>query len=525
MKRLACLAVLAAFLNGCKCAKKADDGPVPRPPTVHVWAGLAHLDKTLQSVSAMAAKFGLPAPGKDALTRALAQETGMGVNAVGGIDLGRPVWIAWVKKEGGALAYTYVYAFPIRDEKSFRKIVSEEMDRADHEGVLKLSPKSGKPGKPFFAAIDRGHILVCVEAAPLKVARDFLLRTLVPAAPDSDIAITLARDFLAGWKKDMAGLAEGQNAALAGIVRRMAERVATVKEAKLRASISASEITVGLRLESDSGAMQALVKRQVPGPIYGADLMPADAWLFYTDRHNAPSLAETTLDIKQALGLMPDPRKDEVSKAAVALTNALSGEVAVAAAGSAVLAAGEIKDVAAARKAMDELMAAFAAPREVRRDGHLTIVDLPAGFVPPLVAGPPAIASHIERKRLLFAIGTGAEKKIRDVLAGGGARLDKNASFTKATAPRDHRVGLVYLSVAQLLGTMLAAVPGAPAPPASPDTPGVLLDWAVDGKRTALDVRLRIPTDAFATLGPLVQALPFMGGGRPMPGAPWKQGP
>ena len=32
-------------------------------------------------------------------------------------------------------------------------------------------------------------------------------------------------------------------------------------------------------------------------------------------------------------------------------------------------------------------------------------------------------------------------------------------------------------------------------------------------------------TDAFATLGPLLQSMPFMGRGRPMPGAPWKPSP
>ena len=529
MIRLTRLAALAAFCAGCICAKKDATGPVPRPPRVHAWASLANLDKSVDNTSALLAKFGVPV-NKDALREGLVRESGLSAAVIGEIDFSRAVWTAGVAAQGAG-SYQYVYAVPVRDEQRFLGALRKEMDESKVEGALKFTPKAGVSGlrEPMFATVTQRYAVVCPQLAPLLLARDFLLRTLVPSPGKGDLHILLTHDFMAGWQKLIGDLSELQVPAVAGVVRRLVERAVSVEELSLSAEISPTEVVLGIHVSAaDGGPMHAVLKRQIPGPAYGAEWMPAETWLYYTDRYSAASLAETTLDLKHVLAALSGPRREELDKAAASLAGAMTGEVAVGASGAAIVVAAHVRDATVARAALDTLVGAIARSEQVRREGSLAVIDLPlpGGFVPPLITGRPAVASLVEGERLLLSVGIGAEARLRELMDGAGAtRLDKSGGFTKTVSPQRGRIGLVYLSVAQLLRAMLQAVPGAPAPASAPETPGVLLDWVVNDARTAADLRLRFPADAFATLGPLLQSLPFMGGGPAMPGAPWKPSP
>jgi len=400
------------------------------------------------------------------------------------------------------------------------------MDETRVGKVLKLSPKAGGPalGGALFMVTGRGHALVCQESASLEVAREWMLRSLVAGQAKDDLAVTLTSEFMASWQETLTDLTNSQGSALAGFARRMAARAGSIRELSIRVDLAPEAILLGVHVDAaEGGAMHGVLKRQVPGPPYAVDSMPGQTWLFYADHHSEASLAETALDVKQALAVVPVARREEVQKAIAALAGTLSGEVAVATSGAALLAAAKVRDGTAARAAVDALVAAITGSKEVRRDGALAVVDLPfpGGFVPPLIAGRPAVASFVQGQRLLVGVGVDAEARVKDAVAGAGDRLDKNSAFAKAIPDRRGRVGMLYVSVAQMLRSMVAAVPGVPAPAVAIGAPGILLDWAVNEARTSMEVNLRAPVEAFAALGPILRALPFGGGGS----APWKPGP
>jgi hypothetical protein len=532
MMRLSRLAALAALAFGCTCAKKEAEGPVARPARVHSWASLGNLDQTFSDVATLAGRFGFASLTQASLREALTRESGLGPAVLAEIDLHRPIRAAGVKGEGPAASYASVYALPLRDERKFLAALRKEMDVTPQGKLLRLAPKSGGggPSAPLFASVGGGHALVCPEPQALEVARDWVLRSLCKTPAPDDLSITLTSDFLTNLQQPILDLAERIGPALTGLIQRMAARTASLSETTLRADLSPTDVVLGLHLVAkEGGAMHEMVKRQVPGPAYAAGLMPAGAWLFYADHHSAAALAEVALDVKSALLALRVAKGEEIEKAVAALAGTLGGEVAVAASGTVILAAAQVRDAAAARAALDTLVAAIVGTDHVRRDGPMAVVELPlpGGLVPQIIAGRPAVASHVDGQRLLVAVGAGAEDRVRELAGGAGGGLDKSPAFAKAAAPvaGAERVGLVYVSVAQLLRSIAAAVPGAATQPPS-DAPGVLLDWAVNHERTAMDVALRVPADALTMLGPLLQSLPFVGGGRsPMPGAPWKPGP
>lgn len=522
--RLTRLAPLAALWVGCTCAKKAD-GPVPRPPRAHAWASLANLEQTFGDVATLASRVGFGSVGKASLRDLLGKESGLGPDLLAEVDLSRPVWSVAVKGESPASSYTYVYSIALRDEQKFLTAMRKVMDEAKVGAVLKLTPKGAGAvlTGPLFMVTGRGHALVCQEAASLEVAREWMLRSLGTEQAKEDIALTFTSEFMASWQPAIADLTNALGSPLEGFAKRMAARAGSIRELSVRVDLAPEAVVVSVGVEAaEGGAMHQVIKRQVLGPAYGVGSMPQETWLYYADRYSEAALAESALDVRQALGGAPVPKRDELQKAIAAFVGVLSGEISFATGGPALLGVAKVKDAAAARAAVDALIAVFTGASEVRRDGALAVVDLPfpGGFVPPLIAGRPAVASFVDGDRLLVGLGVDAEARVKEAATGAGDRLDKNAAFAKAVPGRPGRVGVLYVSVAQMLRSMVSAVPGAPAPAVAADSPGILLEWGVNEARTSMDITLRAPVEAFAALGPILGALPFGRGG-----GGWKPGP
>jgi hypothetical protein len=153
---------------------------------------------------------------------------------------------------------------------------------------------------------------------------------------------------------------------------------------------------------------------------------------------------------------------------------------------------------------------------------HLALRPEKREQVQRVLGDPVTLGAAYVGERGLFTLGKGAEAQLKALAAGtetgkapGG--LAENAAFERARTSGTERVGLLYLSLVDLLrwfeGTgfdelekIAAALKGQKV------TAAPSLDWGVDRKRTELDLTLRLPVAHFRAFVPIFKELQRRGG-------------
>jgi hypothetical protein len=296
------------------------------------------------------------------------------------------------------------------------------------------------------------------------------------------------------------------------------------------------------------GRLEQLIRRQEPGPPFGARLMPASSWLYLSDRSNPEAKAEGLATWEPAIKrLFAGLNKDlgqRTTKAVFEALELLSGDMALALhrapSGSGMTLSligklGSTKRADAVVKqltdALGDLLKALLANADLQLQKSFTLqrnpfehqgaageifrmkVDLPSPKreqIEKTVGLPLALGIAVSGKLGLVTLGKGAQEQLKQLVEGQkSGKVDKSLAeskaFVRAQGAAKHRVGLLYVSLLDLVrwfeGTGISraealiesikgkAVRSAPS-----------LDWGVDDGRQKMDFTLRLPVEHFRSL-------------------------
>jgi hypothetical protein len=350
-------------------------------------------------------------------------------------------------------------------------------------------------------------------------------------------------------------------------LRRWLETLKSTRELRITADVNKEQLTLALRAAAlEKGRLAGLIKRQRPGQPLGHALLPASSWLVLSDRSNPEAAAENLKTWKPLIsemlkGLAPKKQAalvDAVEEAAklftgdysVALHRAPVQKDPTRQGGLTCSVVGKIADRDRALATQDKLVAALGGwiegvlarsrekvPRGLkvqrrpfsRGKARGTLFELNLALSPEkreqlhrVLGEPLTLGAAYVGDLGLFTLGKGAEAQLGTLAAGAESGktpdgLAKNPAFERARASGTERVGLLYLSLVDLLrwfeGTgfeeiekMAAALKGQKV------TAAPSLDWGVDAKRTELDLTLRLPVSHFRPFVPIFKALQRRGG-------------
>ncbi len=344
-------------------------------------------------------------------------------------------------------------------------------------------------------------------------------------------------------------------------VGRWVEYLKSTRDLVLAVDISGEQISVrGMAEAIPGGALAKVVKRQRTGDFVALDRLPASSWLVMADHGNPEAVEENAGTSKPIIDAMFKDAPGEVGKKMAALFTKLAtmstGDFTTAfhrapsGAGLLISAVGTMKDSSKAKEAVDEAIAAIGVwiKAEMKKQGEelpkglslkqddfshkgatgtmlkLSIPDIPGkakemAMLKSLAGVPLSMGWAFSKEEMYFSAGKSAEAQLKLLVEGKveGASLAKKKDFVQATKTGSNRVGLVYLSLVDLLrwfkGTEVEKMMppmmrgDLKDPPASPS-----LDWGVDDDRTSFDMAFHLPASHFLTFKPMLEMLMKSGG-------------
>jgi len=333
----------------------------------------------------------------------------------------------------------------------------------------------------------------------------------------------------------------------------------SMHELLITAEINPKQITLALRGEAQStGLLHQVIKRQRPGSPFGHQLLPASSFLVAANLSNPTARIESRRTVDALLAAMvkgggQTPLLARVERAAKALDQRLTGDFTLAlhrppsGAGVAVTLLAKVGEPELARQAVESLgalaaewyeeqmkKAADEGKSEPRIEGEKkgfshkgakgSVVAL--GFPWPEERREQAVRLFGEKLGLgwaflgehaVFYLGKDAQRQLEILVEGAAAGklkggLHETPAFRKALGASPERVGLLYLSLVDLMrwfegtgfaeGEAIAAALKAAKVNAAPS-----IDWGVNALRTQLDISLHLPVDHFLAFKPILDEL------------------
>ncbi len=337
------------------------------------------------------------------------------------------------------------------------------------------------------------------------------------------------------------------------------ELAKSLRELLITAEINPKQVTLALRGEAQSaGLLQKVIKRQRPGPPFGHQLLPASSFLVVGNRSNPEARSESRRTVAALLGALvkgggSSAKLRELEKTAKELDGKLTGDVTVAlhrppaGAGVALTVLARVSEAEAARTAVEALAslcvewyreqvkkAAAEGRSEPKLEGEkreLAHKGAKGSVVEIAIPWPDERREQATRlfgeklglgwafhgEHALFYLGKDPQRQL-ELLAEGAAAgklaagLHESPAFRKALGASPERVGLVYLSLVDLMrwfegtgfkdGEAMAAVLKDAKVAAAPS-----IDWGVNALRTQLDISLHLPVEHFLAFKPIFDEL------------------
>jgi hypothetical protein len=343
--------------------------------------------------------------------------------------------------------------------------------------------------------------------------------------------------------------------------KRWIDAVKSTRQAQLTCDVTEEMLTVALSgLAKPGGRLAKVVKRQRVGEPYGLKLLPQDAWLVVADRGNPAASTEGRETWQPVLdellkGLAPEHR-ERMLKAAVAAGDQFTGDFSMAlhkapsGSGMTLSLVSRVGDAAKSKKSLEEVAGAlgdwakamvakskkgvppgFKVERRAfshnKAQGEIFELHLP---LPPdkkkqieqALGLPVVLGIAFVGEQGLGALGKEAEAQLKALVEGAekgkvAGSLEDNPAFGKARSTSENRIGLVYLSLVDLVrwfeGTGLKEVETiAAALKEQKVTTAPSLDWGVSGDRTRMDLTLRLPAQHFTAFKPILEQMKKRGG-------------
>lgn len=448
---------------------------------------------------------------------------------------------------------------------------------------------------PVKLVITDTHVWTGTSAKAFEIAEPFIRGTLLPRTLDHDLAVHFvvenilkvrgddldrkvdqAMDQVRNSVQRSSSMDRQQVAgATENTVRRWLEALKSTREVQLTVDANREQLTAALHgLAQKQGRLAQLIRRQRSAPPVGYRRLPASSWMVFADHGNKEAQAEDRKTWEPLLGQMLKgmaPGKQDEVIAAVSETMALfTGDYTVAlhraptGSGLTCSMVARVSDAGQAFKSLNRLESAIgvwikamlARSKERVPDG--TRVERRA-FSQGKAKGalfqlqlqlPPDKRTQVERvlgvpialgvafvgEHALLSLGKGAEEQLKTLVAGTDPGqvengLAKNPAFERARTMGTERVGLVYLSLVDLLrwfeGTGMKELETiAAALKEHKVTAAPSLDWGVNKERTGLDITLRLPAAHFRAFKPILKELQQRGGLRGLLGgqrASWRE--
>jgi len=348
-------------------------------------------------------------------------------------------------------------------------------------------------------------------------------------------------------------------------IRRWFDALKSTREVQLTLDVNKEQLTVALRgVAAAKGRLKQIIQRQRPAQPQGFALLPGASWVVFADHGNPEAQAEDRKTWEPLLRTMLKsmaPQKQEPLIAAVTEAMGLfTGDYTVALhrppTGSGVTCSmvSRVRDAARAVRSLDRVEAALGAwikamieqsgekvPRGTRVDRKPFAAGKATGALFELqlevsadkraqlerVLGMPVVLGvAFAGDQALLTLGRGAEQQLRAMGTDAGPVADglgQNPAFERARTASTERVGLLYVSLVDLLrgleGTGLRELEtiGAALKDARV-TAAPSVDWGVDKDRSALDITLRLPAAHFRAFKPILNELQSRGGLRSLLG-------
>jgi hypothetical protein len=337
------------------------------------------------------------------------------------------------------------------------------------------------------------------------------------------------------------------------------ELAKSVREVLVTAEINPKQVTLAVRGEAQSGGLlHQVIKRQRPGPLFAHKLLPASSFLVAGNLSNPEARRESRRTVDGLLAALVKgggaPEKLRLlERAARTLDQQLTGDLTLAlhrpgnGAGVAITLLARVKEAEAARRAIESLATLCVewyreqvkkAEAEGKREPRLEGEQRPfshkgarGSLVSIAIPWPEERRDQATRlfgerlgfgwaflgEHAIFYLGKDAAAQL-ELLAGSAASgkreagLHESPSFQRALGASPARVGLLYLSLVDLMwwfegtgfkdGEAMAAVLKGAKVSSAPS-----IDWGVNALRTQLDVSLHLPVDHFRAFKPIFDEL------------------
>lgn len=604
IRAIGALALVSALLVPSACKKKQHPGqpgalgaeadeqmPVPKEVLVHI--GMKSPQQSIDTTLGLLQQL-LPLPlTRDGLLDLLAQRARLPRELIDAVDITKPIWIVGMDRTQLEERDPSVMVLFLRSRGAFEKALAQKMKKTRKEGDLEVyMPKPGEVGlQPVRLQISDTHVIVPSSKRALEVADTFLRGQLMKHPPRHDLEIHLHMEhFVKTQAKDVdrsinrlvdrarSGVMRSRVAAghkevtdsLAKSLVRKGQAVKSTRRLLIFGDVSQQGFTLSFQgTAAKGGRLEKLIRRQQPGPPFGAGLLPASSWLYLSDRGNpeakAEGLATWEPAIKQLFVGLKKELGQRASKAVSETLELVTGDMALALhraptgsgmtlsligkLGSAERGKAVLKQLA---DALGDLFKAMLANADLQLQKSFTLqrspfahqgatgemfrvkVDLPSPKreqIEKTVGLPLALGIAVSGQMGLVTLGKGAEEQLKQLVEGVKSGKVENSlaaskAFVRAQSAAKHRVGLLYISLLDMVrwfeGTGVSraealiesikgkAVSSAPS-----------LDWGVDDGRRKMDFTVRLPVEHFRSLKAVIdqymkqQTGGLLGAGKP----------
>ncbi len=344
-------------------------------------------------------------------------------------------------------------------------------------------------------------------------------------------------------------------------VERWVQYLKSTKELVFSLDVDSEQLTIAALGESvPGGALHKVIKRQRTGKPIGMDRLPASSWLVISDHGNPEAVKENASTWEPAVQSIfkdVDPAvRAKIVGVFTKLSSMSTGDFTTAfhrapsGAGLLISGIGTMKDSAKAKESVDGLIDSMGAwfKAEMKKRGEempeglafkkedfshkgatgsvvkISIPSIPGkakemAMVKSLAGMPITLGWAFSKKEMFFALGKESEAQLK-LLAEGkvkGKSLADKKDFAAAAAMGKNRVGLLYLSLVDLLRWFKGTDVEKMMPPMlrgelkdAPASPS--LDWGVDEEHTTFDLALHLPASHFLVFKPMVDMLMRSGG-------------
>ncbi|HZS40321.1 MAG TPA: hypothetical protein VFF06_25995 [Polyangia bacterium] len=400
----------AALLAGCGKTPQAappelelGGEPVPVPAQVAAYFAVRSIDGLGDRVAEIVGRaLSIAAAAPDARREraaAVARRLSLPEALAPELDLSRTVWFAALVDPKRWLA-----SVPYRDRDALEAALRAAAPEAPRAGPLR------RVGAVFVATAP-GHLLVTDSPDTFAALSPFMLRTLVPRAPDGDVELhacianvvsqtgldadrlmdAFSRLLAEGLPDDEADAASAGVRRLGARFRRYVELGTTLREIVIEAGLGHDELTARVELAAlPGGRAHELARSERPGRPFGRELLPDDAWLLLADRAadrrgDAPGFVADAIAAFIA-GKFPGAAADPARAAAI---DAAFGDYTVAVrrvspGQDVALAILQARDAAAAERIALDVTGALA------RRLHLVVAGKPPGAAAPTLTVTPS---------------------------------------------------------------------------------------------------------------------------------------